>query len=1092
MIALRFASVEALGFAVSSGILPEAVLRAPARAFFESDGAVVVAPEAEPGREEVAALTSAVRGVSTERPGPLLSARARRVASWVELVPMKALRGDDARADGLVWFLAEEGQAVADLAGELVRLGCDRLAVRLVTVRALGGPPRAGALLAAVSPPYFSRLRALERDRGLRAFVPSPPGQERVFVALGFEHPLARIVRPEGADALLLSPDGPPAAVSGGEWRDADALVEITLPCSRADAPPLEPLALPRVRLPLRLARGAAREPATLWVLVGAAEARLERLLASLPDAVVDELLFAALGPAEDATIVLRARSHARPPALEIDAAPCRAHPAVPHLFLPVGTSIEPPLRAERLRELLAPDPDAITWLRSGEGGAFAPTQVPESAFRPLEAWVDYVVDRAGPALDAWVKSARFELDAFVGVDAEPAAEVQPRPAREPARPRPQAPRPAPAARQAGAAAPRRTTGVEVASVVELGARVTRDRAAEQIAQRERELLSSDLPSGPERAALFADLGQLYAWAGSTRDAALAWARAAFDLPLSAARVVARTWSAALAGESTRAATVALPESPTLDALRAIASVTVHDGLAALGEAVLASRVGALSAFFDRHDDALDVRSAWLVRVALARVVGGDRIALARARDRLLSRVVRGLSLERDVPTFMRLAGVGRDAAEVDVLADRLRRLAEHARTARRRRSATEAPVESTAAYAGFVVACGLARLGRSDEARALTVSSARALDTKDPVHAYLVRAYEARVAQALSGAPAEAPLSPAIAGALDALAKLDRYKVDRVRQYSYVLEPQERLDPIAAFQRGERDALGPELAALRGCEDLVELERRLGAIVVDARGAPPDDRARIFDGAMDFFPRLGAERARELVLVISSSVDDVAPERRAQLFEEALMLAGHFGDEEIARALFSRLDGLVAGLPADALSDVAPLLGATMRTLRRVGLRDEARALLSVLSRAAEGEGAAAVVARLHAAGALAYLGDHDAARPIFERALAALGGEHPVPERLRMTRAAARALASAPFDFAVSGLDALWPRIDAVTDSFATNSHVCLSVLEYVESLVLGYASDDLVLGPLGRALLDEDELALRRRIHKDTLET
>ena len=159
------------------------------------------------------------------------------------------------------------------------------------------------------------------------------------------------------------------------------------------------------------------------------------------------------------------------------------------------------------------------------------------------------------------------------------------------------------------------------------------------------------------------------------------------------------------------------------------------------------------------------------------------------------------------------------------------------------------------------------------------------------------------------------------------------------------------------------------------------------------------------------------------------------------------------------------------------------------MRTLRRVGLREEARALLSAIQRGSAGERPEHVVARLHASAALAYLGDLDLARPVFEQVLGLLQGEVPVPARLQMTRACAKALASAPFDVAVAGLDALWPRLDAVTDSFNTNSHVCLSVVDYVESLVLGYASEDLVLGPEARQWLDEDEYLLRRRIHRDT---
>ena len=37
-------------------------------------------------------------------------------------------------------------------------------------------------------------------------------------------------------------------------------------------------------------------------------------------------------------------------------------------------------------------------------------------------------------------------------------------------------------------------------------------------------------------------------------------------------------------------------------------------------------------------------------------------------------------------------------------------------------------------------------------------------------------------------------------------------------------------------------------------------------------------------------------------------------------------------------------------------------------------------------------------------------------------------------------------------------------------------------------MESLILGYASEQLALGQLGRRWLDEDEYLVRRRIHRD----
>jgi hypothetical protein len=53
------------------------------------------------------------------------------------------------------------------------------------------------------------------------------------------------------------------------------------------------------------------------------------------------------------------------------------------------------------------------------------------------------------------------------------------------------------------------------------------------------------------------------------------------------------------------------------------------------------------------------------------------------------------------------------------------------------------------------------------------------------------------------------------------------------------------------------------------------------------------------------------------------------------------------------------------------------------------------------------------------------------------------------------------------APLDFALDQLRAIMPLYRDVTDSFGTNSHYCLSVLHFVESLVL--AITDLRLATL-----------------------
>ncbi len=188
-------------------------------------------------------------------------------------------------------------------------------------------------------------------------------------------------------------------------------------------------------------------------------------------------------------------------------------------------------------------------------------------------------------------------------------------------------------------------------------------------------------------------------------------------------------------------------------------------------------------------------------------------------------------------------------------------------------------------------------------------------------------------------------------------------------------------------------------------------------------------------------------------------------------------------------RELVARLKDLIAELGAEHAAEVAKTLGQCLRSLRRVGLLEEAAELLSAVATSVGGAGSAALVARLHLAAGLADVGRMDRAEPIFVEGKQALAGTSLLlVDRLEITRALATALGHAPQAVATAEIAALAKQLPQISDSFNTNSHFCLSVIQFMESLVLGLASEQLVLGQLGRRWLDEDEYLVRRRIHRD----
>ena len=1069
MSVLRFASEEALRFAVTSSLVAEDILAAPAKTW-ESDGRICVASEKAFHPEATKRLAAA----GVERlPAMTTSPAAREVRCWAEL--LRVVRTDAVPDPGsIVLFRLAPGTgatSLVDLAGELLRLGCDRLEWRQLDDD--------GFLLRAAAPPFYTVLRAIDGASDLRAYVPTPRGQDRVWTQIGAEHPLARFLRPEDGHVLLLGVDGF-RSVAEGAFEDIYSLVELRVPGAPGDQERKAhaPSPVRRLGITLRLARAAAAGGPSLWVVRDDAVMKIERLLAALPEEVARGILFAACSEEGKTLIVLRLRPGARTD-IAIDGEAYRSHASIANLFLPGDTTLEPPLRRDHVRDLLTPDPDSIVWLRPLDGGSFRVESTPDSAFRPLADWVDYIIDTNAASLVPWVASATFAFDAFLGVDMVAATrEEAPAPeAPAPRRKTKREPAPAEPAREGADARPV-AAPLPTQPLVPLP--FDKNAIADELAVIEGEYLALDVPADdPARGALWARMAPLNHRLGRAHDAAMGWARVAWEGDTS----VMASWR-----DSERATShgVTLPtllalDAPTRDHVRLVAVLLQTDAEEAHAHLHEASR------WLDLHDDVLDVRTAWLARVALSARSGGDRLGLARARDRILAKIHRGLSLERDVPSFLRRAGAGRDAAQVELLAARLEGLVQAFDTTKRKRSATEADPKLTGAYVRFVVAYGFARIGLTDRAGALRDAALVALP-KDAIHDVLSRAYVARIAQALEGMAPETPLPADVSASLVSLAKLDRYKVDRVRQASKVLEPHERLDPIMAFQRGETDPRGPEFADLRGIADLAQLDRGLAAIMAKAQTAPPDDRARLYDGVMDFFPALAHDRACGHLETLLGNVADIPALKRAQVLEEALMLAGHFGEERLARKVFGSLEPLVAGIGPDGAVEIAPLASGMLRTLRRFGLRDEAQRLLAALQSAAKGKATPHLVARLHTASALAFLGETERAVPVYEEALSALGGDLPMPERLQLGRALTRALGTAPFPFATAGLDRIVKRLDIVTDSFNTNTHVCLSVVDFVESLVLGYASEDLAVDHAARRFLDEDEYLVRRRIHRD----
>ncbi|MEW5741677.1 MAG: hypothetical protein AB1938_22350 [Myxococcota bacterium] len=1074
MEAFVFPSQEALQVALRTGLVPAAVHKAPARVGLTGEGELEVAPSISlpaPARRALETAGVRLRGASTA---------LREVSCWAEALPPRRV-GEPEGALGTVLLSIADEKTLLEVCGELLRLGCDRQELCMTP-----GPVQ--ALLRVAEPPWYVLSRALDHLDGLRAFVPAPPGQDAVWVELGYTHPLDDALETPGEGLLLVTGEGHWWRLSASQWLDVDHLV---VPAGLPVAERLTPHgAPPRVEVRLQLARAARSEAATLFVLPDG-RATVEALVRSTPETQLDNVLFVV---AQEA-VVLRARPGREANTGALPGEPYARVAEMPNLFAPAGLTVEPPLRRDRLRAWLAPDPDVVSWLEPTEKG-FRRVSVPDAAFRPLSDWVEYVMDGAAETLEAWVRSATFDFEPFVALeDARPAPRAEredddasPEDQRR-ARTRRRSSERAPAPPRDQAETPRSTSTPALA----FEAPRSPSEAEALMAREEAAFLELDAPAdSPERRQAWFRLAEMYARLQRHRDSGMAWAHAVWEASGEEEAQIARRWADT---SGVRFDGLLTQPTPNVEQTRGAVAHLLASALER--RAAVAARAAEWTAFLERFGDDLDVRSFWLARVALSRLTGGDTLGLARARDRLLARLQGGLSLDRDVPRLLRVMGQGTAAGAGSERAQRvaaqLEALLKAFDETPRKRSAVEAPPALTRAYVHLVFAWGFARLARTERARQLRDGALAVLDKNDPVHQYATRAYATRIEQALEGVAPDTPLPPEVNGLLTGLDPTNRYKVDRLRHFSQVLESQERVDAFSAYYRTlVPNARGEELAALRGLADPAELLKAIEArmaVAADPQLAV-EERVRLIDGLMDFLPQLPESQALPLLQRFLAMAGALAAKHRAVVLEDALKIAGHFGRTVLVKQLVSQIGSAIKELGAEGVTEIGQMLVAGVRSLRRVGLRDEAGELLSRATAVLKGEDTKTLEARLGLASGFAYLGAFAQAQPIIDEVLARLGRESGLnpSDRMKLSRAAARAMSHASTDVALAGLLRLAGQLPFTTDSFNTNSHFSLSMVDLADALVLGHVGDDLTLNETTRRFLDEDEYLVRRRVHRD----
>lgn len=419
--------------------------------------------------------------------------------------------------------------------------------------------------------------------------------------------------------------------------------------------------------------------------------------------------------------------------------------------------------------------------------------------------------------------------------------------------------------------------------------------------------------------------------------------------------------------------------------------------------------------------------------------------------------------------------------------------------------------------YVDLMFAFGVATLGDHATAHTLTEDARKVLEVPVPegdspreeqaltaavVRNFLLRAFRYRIEQALRGEPHGGPLSAEVSAARDEIGKkggsgpvnnpykLATFVIERLREFSRIVEPTERVDQYAEWtNRG--DALVRQLAELRTIRDPAALTERVRSLYRDGLQGPSllEVQFRVLHESLPLAPRVGEKFAMELLALVaaalrsgmSANVRTDLPIRERELLASALVLAGHFRRTEIVQQLVDVLSELVRSRPEGARYGlVNAVMRSCIQSLKRVGPMAEVDRFLTQLhGEVLGGESAidlqkrhsatpevwaAVLQSLLNFAGGWQGLGLHDRAAPILAEArseLLSTRAGRPYPkDYTELARAYVTALGDGVPEPGLTGMVELFRMMDPqkITNTWTTAQYYSRFHLNLVEDTVLG----------------------------------
>ena len=1116
---LDFPSLEVVHLALSTDLIPQTAVAATVRFTTEDDGRVLVECSGKLSRDDLAELK--LLGVPKRR---LTAKRLTSEAScWPELLSLKSTSDREISDKTVVLFDLAAETGFADVVSEIFRLGNDRQSFRVVET---DGEQR--VFLRVIGPPYYSLLRALDRNGSAtspQAFVEQA---SRVWIELGYEHPLANSITPPIGQILLIARSGKWRYVPEGPFRDVYQSVDFQLPLKSTTVVSSE--LEQKLAIPLKLVRGGVADNPEFWVLTESAFDQLDSFVSNSDERLIQRLSFAIADNHGEETILLRVRpSKKLPPVLVLDALPCSQYLKLSNLFVPAGQRIHPPLRRDVVKQLLANDTSQTTWLTPLEDGSFAPHTISDTAFRPLADWVEYVLDKHHESLDHWVQSAQFDFESFDCPDEQPlfrdrSKDERPknkRPEEEPQDDELEPPLEPTAPKTK--AAKRKSAAKKKAPIV--AKKKKSNELEKQLRELEQHYLAMKSPlEDQERLDVWIELSKANAELNLTSEAGICWGHVFWedsqleDLPELLQQWFhneSRVWDTAADFSENQVQNNVLKKTlshknPSPIAVNSVATWLIWQ--AAVGEPAkeLVSQMGSVQHFLERHESMLSIRSTWLAWTAFSQLSNGDVLALGRARDRVLERLFRhGMTPDRDVPAFLRASGI-RSGDRFRVVREEVLNLRGDVKEWCRKNKGVSA--ETTYEYVDMTFAIALARLGEVTIAREVFDEASQALGKlNDKVHSWFIEAYEYRVTQAIDGRPANDALPDKLANSLAEIRsseRFDGFKIDRLRENSRILEPIEILNPFERFHQRFRSDFVRQLSELSEIQDPVKLVTEVEQRLLKTKDV--EQRILVVAKSLEVGPRLGETLAQEVLaeaIPMFEASENVI--QQAHVLERGVFLAAHFDQKESVTLLIEQLHNLLesqVGSDAETIQELGSLLSESLKSMRKLGMQDNIARLLEQMENLAKSLDKAGSTTKkkssktddaateaqkvmLHTASGWFFFGQDENAWKIVDAGRDRLLKNNLLPvKQTQLASAYATALGQAPVQEATARFRDLFKRVRGVGDKFTTNTHFSLSQLIVVESVLLSMVSDEFTMSESGRRWLDDDEGRIRNRIHRD----